>query len=268
LKIKKILSDSKISFAEIKYFTSICENYIFHSHSDLCICIIEEGAIKIQYTDCEEYIKNEKDIFIFNPNQIHKTKNINSKGYYILFLNNKWCNENKNYNEFYELDHTISFNKKTSEDFLNICKKIIFEKSRNNDEKTLKLFIKKLFKNYSKYTSNNLLKNSITISAEEYIYSNLNEKLTTNKIARYLGYDKSYFIRTFKIQTGMTPNNYVINRKIEKVKNLLIDSEVTSIASIAHEVGFYDQSHLNRNFKKIYGVCPNKYIKINNIINI
>ena len=70
----------------------------------------------------------------------------------------------------------------------------------------------------------------------------------------------TYFSRLFKETTGITPHQYVIRCRIDRAKNLLQQGKL-SIAEIAKEVGFVDQSHLHRHFKRLVGVTPKKYLQ-------
>jgi AraC family transcriptional regulator len=69
-----------------------------------------------------------------------------------------------------------------------------------------------------------------------------------------------YFSRLFKKTTGFTPHQYVINCRIEKAKDLLKKGKL-SIAEIAKEVGFVDQSHLHRYFKRKVGITPKSFLQ-------
>ncbi len=68
-----------------------------------------------------------------------------------------------------------------------------------------------------------------------------------------------YFLRLFKQSMGITPHQYILQRRIEKAKFLLQHGE--SIAEIAIKVGFCDQSHLTQYFKRIVGVTPKKFLQ-------
>ncbi len=65
---------------------------------------------------------------------------------------------------------------------------------------------------------------------------------------------RSYFIKAFKNTTGQTPHRWLTNYRIEKTKELLLGPR--SIAEIALECGFSDQSHLTRVFAQTVGVPP------------
>ncbi|UQZ88641.1 XRE family transcriptional regulator [Deltaproteobacteria bacterium Smac51] len=68
-----------------------------------------------------------------------------------------------------------------------------------------------------------------------------------------------HFIRLFRRDTGLTPHQYLLRRRVKLARALLSDR--LSIADVALETGFYDQSHLDRYFKKVVGLSPRDYIK-------
>ena len=59
----------------------------------------------------------------------------------------------------------------------------------------------------------------------------------------------------FKQSTGVSPHQYLIQCRVEQSKSLLTEGRLT-IAEIAQEVRFADQSHLTRHFQRAFGVLP------------
>lgn len=92
----------------------------------------------------------------------------------------------------------------------------------------------------------------------DYIQVYLDSDLSLNQLASSVQMSPHYFSRLFKETTAFTPHQYVINCRIERAKNLLKQGKL-SIAEIAKEVGFVDQSHLHRYFKRKVGITPKQF---------
>lgn len=83
------------------------------------------------------------------------------------------------------------------------------------------------------------------------------EKFSLAQTAKRFGLDKYKFIRLFKDQTGLTPGNYFIYRRIEKSKGMLAEGQ--DLLTVAIDLGFYDAAHYCSHFKKFTGVSPMGY---------
>ena len=73
-----------------------------------------------------------------------------------------------------------------------------------------------------------------------------------------------WFLRVFKKELGLTPHSFIINERLNRANNLIQKGLTISEASI--QVGFNDQSHFTRNFKKYFGYTPTLLQKNSNII--
>ncbi len=69
--------------------------------------------------------------------------------------------------------------------------------------------------------------------------------------------DKFKFLRLFKNQTGMTPNQYSILQRIKASQTRL--AQGADLTDCALEFGFYDLPHFHKHFKNIIGVTPKIY---------
>lgn len=110
--------------------------------------------------------------------------------------------------------------------------------------------IQKTVRQYSGGLSKSKLQQAIT-----YIQENLDQDLSLDEIAAEVDLSAYHFSRLFKQSTGLAPHQYQIHCRVERAKELLQAGEM-AIADIATQVGFYDQSHLSRHFKRIVGVSP------------
>lgn len=91
-----------------------------------------------------------------------------------------------------------------------------------------------------------------------YIQDNLHCELSLDEIASTVGLSPYYFAHAFKATTGIPPYRYVLQCRVERAKRLLRDRNL-SIAEIAYEAGFGNQSHMTTVFRKTLHVTPHVY---------
>jgi AraC-like DNA-binding protein len=84
------------------------------------------------------------------------------------------------------------------------------------------------------------------------------EKNYSAFIAERLHHDYSYLSKLFSETEGITIEQFIINQKIEKVKELLVYDE-KSLSEIAFETGYSSVAHLSSRFKKVTGLTPTEF---------
>ena len=80
-------------------------------------------------------------------------------------------------------------------------------------------------------------------------------------LSKEIGYDYSYLSNSFSSVEGITIEKYIINQKIEKVKELLVYDEL-SLNEISYQLGYSSVQHLSNQFKKITGLPPSHFKKV------
>ncbi len=93
----------------------------------------------------------------------------------------------------------------------------------------------------------------------EYINEYLHEEVKLIELAAIAQISPYHFLRLFKQSMGITPHQYILQRRIDKAKYLLEQTEL-SMAEIAFRVGFCDQSHFTRCFKRLLGITPKQFL--------
>ena len=88
-----------------------------------------------------------------------------------------------------------------------------------------------------------------------YIEDHLSEDLSLSRIAAITGMSASHFKTLFREPAGVHVHQYVIQRRIERAKDLLMQDKL-SIAEIALATGFSHQSHLARHMRRSVGLSP------------
>lgn len=91
-------------------------------------------------------------------------------------------------------------------------------------------------------------------------YSDLNDfkNTLTQVIADRLNKEYAYLSRQFSEMEGLTIEKYIIQQKIERVKELLEYGEL-NLNEIAYKMGYSSSAHLSTQFKTITGLTPSKY---------
>ncbi len=95
--------------------------------------------------------------------------------------------------------------------------------------------------------------------AKDLLWSHYAESLSLDEIANNAGIDKFHLCRAFRDEVGLPPHAYLVHIRIARALDLLRAKLPAS--RVAAEVGIYDQSQLNRHFKRIVGVTPGQYAR-------
>jgi AraC-like DNA-binding protein len=93
----------------------------------------------------------------------------------------------------------------------------------------------------------------------DYIRKNLHEKLSVDSIAKLAYVSKSNFFKMFKDELGTSPNEFILQERISRAKELLAGNN--SIKETAYQTGFSDTNYFTRVFKQWVGVTPKNYQK-------
>jgi AraC family transcriptional regulator len=96
---------------------------------------------------------------------------------------------------------------------------------------------------------------------EAYIAANLHSRIRMADLAGVAQCGPFRFKRSFKESFGCTPHQYVIRRRVERARRLMMISN-ESLSRISAECGFVDQFHLSHLFRKIVGQPPGTWRRI------
>ena len=240
-----------------------------HFHDTYTIGITHDGFFKSINLN-KECLVYKKTTRIINPGEVHSG---NSKAW--------------KYTNFYP---TISLLEEMYEEMYFEKKIPLFEKHIANDIKLYNLLFKLfksvygnfdsmkieinlinalsyLIKNYSSVTKDyNVVfpDKKIMTNSLEYINDCLESSISLDNLANNAALSKFHFLRVFKKNVGLTPHHYILTRKVQKARDLIIEG--SSLSQAGFSMGFADQSHFIRNFKKIYGYSPKALLKKNNFI--
>lgn len=95
------------------------------------------------------------------------------------------------------------------------------------------------------------------VKAREYIEDNFDKDVSLAHLAEVCSLSPFFLARTFRKGTGLPPHAYLDGVRLRHARQLLDKGE--PIASTAISVGYADQSHLTKRFKRLYGITPGQY---------
>jgi AraC family transcriptional regulator len=113
--------------------------------------------------------------------------------------------------------------------------------------------------------SNGLSQVTLTL-VKDYINQHLHQTLKLDEIAAIAQISPYHFLRLFNQSMGTTPHRYIMQCRLNRAKHLLQQSEL-SIAEIAAQTGFCDQSHLTRTCKHLIGATPKQLMQSRSVPN-
>jgi transcriptional regulator GlxA family with amidase domain len=94
-----------------------------------------------------------------------------------------------------------------------------------------------------------------------FIEANLGERFTLDTLAASVGISRFHFARLFRASIGSSPMGYLMCVRVERGKQLL-ETGGSSVCEIAAQLGFCDQSHFTRTFRRLAGVSPREYVRL------
>lgn len=97
----------------------------------------------------------------------------------------------------------------------------------------------------------------LAVRLRELLDARTTEGITLHDAAELLHAHPTHLVRAFTHAHGLAPHQYLTGRRVELARQLLLDGQPA--ASVAAAVGFHDQSHLTRHFKRYLGVSPARY---------
>jgi AraC-like DNA-binding protein len=94
----------------------------------------------------------------------------------------------------------------------------------------------------------------------QFIEENCLRGIRLQELAQVTGLSQSHFSHSFKAATGMAPHEWQMKARLNRAKQLLLNSN-EPLTAVAAEAGFADHAHFTRVFRKHMGIAPSQWKK-------
>ena len=255
------------------WHTSHYPSIMTHWHHDMELLYILEGSL---YISCGSFsgVASAGDIVIINPHQLHvATSGDTDVKYHVVLFNLDMLYGNETSDIAARFINPVAQNKIQFYNIIqdkaiaDIIQDIVSENQSKlpGYELKLKASLLLILSTLTRYHT--LPADQISMldygfkEVLDYINENYSSaNLSTDEIARHFSFNKSYFCRKFKKQTGMPFIDYLNYKRLETA-NILIHKTEKSITEIALSVGFNDLNYFSRKFFELYGLRPKEIRK-------
>lgn len=229
--------------------------YKKHCHQEYALGVTLRG-IQEYNLDGSFHSSYESGVMLFNPEQIHDGRAHDSTGldYVMLYIDPTVFLDILRKKDIVRFITPIVYNQTLRESILNLSGAILTE----SDEALCSELLLSLVDHFNPAHFIDYKKdNKLIKKAKEMVSAKLDGVLSLDAICKELAMSKFQFIRLFKANTGISPYQYYLLGKVNRAKQLL--EKNNDIYSAIAECGFVDLSHLNKQFKRIYGITAYEY---------
>lgn len=244
-------------------------SYAPHSHKQWSIGAITYGVSTFQYRD-DLYPIKETDLVMMNPDWVHTCNPVDNQPwtYWMMYIDADWLTQlrfeaglitESRWQDIpqpmIKTDHLYSL-------YCDVAEILVSEQADLLEKQSCFIDFMNTLMNWlsdaPQAEENDALipqKNLNTVA--EFLDQSLTITPALEKLTALANCSEGHLIRSFRRQYGLTPHAYLINRRIQKSRELL--QEGMEIIDVAQQLAFSDQAHFQRTFKKLTATTPGQY---------
>ena len=226
----------------------------------------EEYALGVTITGVQEYhlngtlcLSHPSDIMLFNPGQVHDgcSGGRSILEYVMLYIPTTLFREVSGLRSNIMFDTPIIYDRVLASNILRLARSVNDRRDEALCSELLLDVVSRAAKKGNAIEPGRM--DGPVLRAMEMMRHSMDGPLRLDDLCREVQMSKFHFIRHFRSGTGISPYQFFLNCKAEQAKRLLEES--LDVYTAVLQCGFCDLSHLNRHFKRIYGVTASEYAR-------
>lgn len=241
-------------------------NYALHSHTQWSLGAITAGKSTYRYRE-DLYTVQKGDLVLMNPEWVHTCNPIDNHpwAYVMMYIDTDWLTELRFELGLIERLEWQHFTQATLSDedwyqrYCHVAQVLLnTEYPLLEKQSQFVTFLNDLMRVLSCQSEGPIATIPGNLEAiARYLDEQVTEDISLDLLCKRFGYSSGYLIRAFSQHFGMTPHAYLLNRRIQLGRTQLKTGK--AIADVAQNVGFADQPHFQRVFKRHMAATPNQY---------
>ncbi|MDD5687306.1 MAG: AraC family transcriptional regulator [Elusimicrobia bacterium] len=224
-----------------------------HSHPFNEMIVVINGEMSVLIAN-QNIIAKAGDVLFYQAGAAHKEKSNEKNPAETIYFG--WKQDNKEKMEFPILLHDTNGR-------MRLLSKWLLEERQTNSKYNIQFqesITETILAEYSRLNRTNKEKSELIRKIKGFMRDNLKENITLQKLADFAYLSKYHFLRKYKSESGRTPIEDLSILRIETAKELILTTNLP-LKSIAKEVGFTNEYHFNRIFRKYSGLTPGHFRK-------
>jgi len=252
---------------ELLHAKYITHRFPLHFHEEYVVGVIERGYYEFYFEGDRQQIR-EGEIVMINPGEIHSGYALDNAGWqYRTFypgvtlmrqIATEITGEDWHFPTF---KSPVLANKIIAQRLIALHRAMESSPTRLVKDVFLREAMGLLIGEHATNTREHLrvqYSHHAIVIVQDYIQSHYADDIALDDLAKVAGLSPYHLARVFKAQVGLAPHQYLIQVRIQRAKGLLASG--MSISDVAYAVGFADQSHLSKWFKRVMGVPPGQFV--------
>lgn len=229
--------------------------YPAHSHRTWTVFLVDDGVIRYDL-DRHSHGSDSTVVSVLPPHVVHDGRPATSRGFRkrVLYVDESVLGEHL---VGPAVDRPVIVDR-LLRDRLSVAHKVLRSGDALEAESRLAFVFERLRRHLNERPepardSGNVLAEQLRALLDEHVTGSL----TLAAAGRRLGAHPAHLVRSFTGAYGIAPHAYLLSRRIELARRRLLDGEPP--AEVAVGVGFYDQAHFTRHFKRYAGTTPGRF---------